>query len=122
LLFDADLLANSHLIRRDIDLLAVHENMSMPDELSGLCMRCGEAETDQNVVQPAFKLRQQVFARYAFLPDCLFEIGSKLILEYAVNTLHLLLLAQLKSVSDDFRLPVVAVLTWGEVSFLDSAR
>ncbi len=64
----------------------------------------------EDVIQAPFQLREQVFAGDALLASGLLEVRAELVLENAVHPLHLLLLAQLQSVSDDLRLAIPAVL------------
>src|SRR5437870_3852973 len=119
--FHANLVPHGNLERRNIDLLAIHQDMAVPNKLPGLGVGRSKTQPHENVVQSPLELSQEIFSGDAFLPDGLLEVGPELILEYAVNTLHLLLLAQLEPVSDDFRFAIVAVLSWSEVSFLNPA-
>src|SRR5207247_11439118 len=111
LVFNTDLLANADLVRRNIDLLTVDEDVAVTDKLPGLSMGCGETETDQDIVQPPFELCQEVFAGDTLLPDGFFEIRPELIFEDAVDTLHLLLFPALQPVAAEFRLFIAAVLS-----------
>ena len=90
--------------------------MAVPDELPRLVVRRCETQPDEDVIQPAFELREQVFAGDAFLPDGLLEVGPKLVLENAVNPLHFLFFAKLKAVSDDLRLAIAPVLARREIA------
>src|ERR1051326_7275194 len=95
--FNADLLPNRHLIRRDVDFFTVYKNMAMPDELARLRMCRSKTEPYKYVIQPPLQLCQQVFSGHAFLPHRLLEIRPELIFENAVNALHFLFFAQLQS-------------------------
>src|SRR5262249_39826983 len=99
----------------------IYQNMSVPDELPRLSVRCCKAEPYQNIVEALFELREQVFAGYALLTDSLFEIRSELVFKHAVNAFDLLLLPQLQAIADDFRLAIAAVLSRSKVSFFDPA-
>src|SRR5262249_19034724 len=80
-----------------------------------------EPETIGDVVETALQQLQQRLAGDAAGALGLLEVPAELILEHAVDTLHLLLLAQLDSVSRELRLARLAVLTRREVPFLDRA-
>src|SRR5207247_8824538 len=119
--FNTDHLVNADLVRRNIDLLTVNEDVAVRDKLPGLSMGCGETETDESIVQTPFELCQEVFAGDTLLPDGFFEIRPELIFEDAVDTLHLLLFPELQPVADEFRPSIVAVLSRLQISLLDSA-
>src|SRR6185369_12176924 len=64
---------------------------------------------------------QQRHAGDASRPLGRLEVPPELVLEHAVNALHLLLLAKLQAVSRKLRLPRLAVLSRREVPLLDRA-
>src|SRR5215475_15826424 len=84
-LFDANLVPGCNLIGRDVDLLAVHDNVAVPYKLSCLSVTGGESQTDEDVVQTPFQLCQQVLTGDALLTGGTLEIGTELILEDAVD-------------------------------------
>ena len=68
-----------------------------------------------------FEQLQQRHAGDAARPLGGLEVAAELILEHAVDALHLLLLAQLQAVARELRLPGLAVLPGREVALLDRA-
>ena len=74
-----------------------------------------------HVVETTLEQLQQRLAGDAARPLRLLEVAAELILEHAVDALHLLLLAQLHAVAGQLRLPRLAVLPWREVALLDRA-
>src|SRR5207237_7910517 len=90
-------------------------------ELTRLRARRGEAEPVHDVVETTFEELEQRDAGDAARPLRLFEVPAELILEHAVDALHLLLLAELQAVAGELRLPRLAVLARREVALLDGA-
>src|SRR6185503_8745284 len=105
----------------DVDLAPVHREVTMSHQLTRLRPRRREAQAIRHVVEPALEQLQQRLTGNAARPLRLFEVEAELILEHAVDALHLLLLAQLHTVALQLRLPRLAVLAWREVAFLDGA-
>src|SRR5262249_17785962 len=79
------------------------------------------AEPVDPVVQPPLEELQQRDAGDAARPLRRLEVAPELILEHAVDALHLLLLAQLQAVARELRLPRLAVLAGREVALFDGA-
>ena len=96
-----DLVARAHLVRGQVDLLAIDANRRVRDELA--CLRAGhrEAHAVDDVVQTRFEHAQQVLAGIALLARGLLVIRVELALEQAIDALDLLLLAQLHAVVRD---------------------
>ena len=74
------------------------EPVAVVDQLSRLAPRGGEAEADEDVVEPALEQPQQVLAGDALLARGLLVVAGELALEHAVEAARLLLLAQLVAV------------------------
>src|SRR5262249_4079135 len=108
-------------VRRDVDLLAVHEEVPVPHELPRLRARRGEPEPIHDVVEAPLEELEQRHAGDAAGALRRLEIASELILEDAVDPLDLLLLAQLQAVAGQLRLARLAVLPGREVALLDRA-
>src|SRR5205814_7569797 len=107
--------------RRDVDLAAVHREMTVANELPRLRARRREAEPVRDVVQAPLEQLQQRFARDAARALRLLEVAAELVLQHAVNALDLLLLAQLHPVARKLLLPRLSVLPRCEVPLLDRA-
>ena len=60
LLADLDDVALADLVGGDVDLLAVHLDVAVADELAGLGAGGGEAEGVDHVVEPELELAEQV--------------------------------------------------------------
>src|SRR6185295_3032531 len=95
--------------------------MPVTDQLARLIVCGRKSQTHDNIVQTAFELGEQVFTGDALLPRRFLEIRAELVLEYAVDSLDLLLLAQLQSITDNFRPPGMSVLAGLKISLLDGA-
>ena len=88
----------THLVRRDIDLLAVHEEVGMTDQLTRLTARGAEAQPIHHVVEPHLEEAEQVLAGDPLLAACRLVVVVELLLEHLVVAARLLLLAQLQQV------------------------
>src|SRR5919109_593929 len=106
-------------VRRNIDLLPVHEEVSVAHELPRLRPGRRQPEPVGDVVEPTFEQLQERFARDAARAFGRLEIAAELVLEHAVDALHLLLLAKLQAVAGGLRLPRLAVLARREIALLD---
>jgi hypothetical protein len=70
----------------------------VPDELTCLCTRRGEAEAVHDVVETSLEHPQQLLARDARAARGLLVVAAELLLEEPVVAARLLLLAQLQQV------------------------
>src|ERR1041384_7925042 len=107
--------------RRDIHLLAVHDEVAVADQLPRLRRGRREPGAIGDVVEPPFEQLQQRLAGDAARPLRLLEVAAELILEHAVDALDLLLLAQLHAVAGQLLLARLPVLPRREVALLDRA-
>ncbi len=103
--------------RRDVHLPAVDREVSVPHQLAGLRARRRKAKAIRNVIQATLEQLQQRLTGDAARPLRLLEVAAELILEHAVDALHLLLLAQLHAVAGQLRLPGLAVLPGAKLRF-----
>src|SRR5687768_4449551 len=120
-LTDPDDVAGLHRERWNVDLAAIHDEMTVAHELPCLWTRGREPESIGHVVEPPFKQLQQRFTSDAARPLRLLEVAAELVLEDPVDALHLLLLAELHSVAGELLLAGLAVLAGREVALLDRA-
>src|SRR4030095_3856557 len=97
-------------------------NVTMTDQLPRLIVSRCKTQPHDHVVEAPFQLRKQMFTGDSLLPRRLFEIGTELVFEYAVDPLHLLLLSQLQAVSHNLRLAIAAVLSRRKVTLFDCTR
>src|ERR1700676_1342294 len=118
---DGDFVGHFHEIRRDIDLLPVHADVSVQNELPGLRVRRREAGGPQRVIKATLQHDDQVFARRPLGAHGFLEIPAKLRFQQPVGALYLLLLAQLQAVAGYFRAPGLPVLPRNEVALLNRA-
>src|SRR4051812_12124628 len=93
----------------------------MANELSCLVVSGRKSKPHHHVIQTALQLGQKVFTGDALLARGFLEVGSKLVFENAVDSFHLLFLAQLQAISDDLRSTGVSVLAGLKVSLLNGA-
>src|SRR5271165_7206286 len=114
-----DLVSNIHLERRDVDLSAIHRNVTVADKLAGLTARDGEPEAVYHVVETALQLLEQHLAGNALGAGGTLEVVAELAFLGEVNALGLLLFAQLQAVAHDFRLAVLAMLAGSKIALLD---
>ena len=99
-----------HPVGRDVHLLAVDQEMAVPDQLAGHVPALGEAGPVHHVVQAALQDLQQVLAGHPALAGGFLVIAAELPLQDAVDPAGLLLLPDLQQVLALLR-PVAAVLT-----------
>src|SRR5688572_2680118 len=83
---------------RDVGRTAVHREVAVADELSGLRAARREAHAIDGVVEAHLEQAQQVLAGHALVLLRLLEVVAELALEDRVALAHLLLLAQLQPV------------------------
>src|SRR5262245_61577163 len=118
---DGDDVAFLHRVRRDVHLLAIHQEVAVADQLTGLRPRRRQSQPIDDVVEPPFQELEQRHAGYAARALGGLEVAAELILEHPVDALHLLLLAQLQAVASELRLPRLAVLSGREIALFDGA-
>src|SRR5688572_1062920 len=116
-----DHVARLHRERRDVHLAAVHREVTVANQLARLGARGRQAQTVGDVVEPALQQLQQRLAGDPAGPLGLLEVAAELVLEDAVDTLDLLLLAKLHAVAGQLLLPRLAMLPGSEVALLDRA-
>src|SRR6476469_2607478 len=83
---------------RDVDLLAVDEEVAVHDELAGLAARTGEAGAVDHVVEAALEELQEVVAGLALATAGLLVVADELLLHHAGGETSLLLLTELQQV------------------------
>jgi hypothetical protein len=93
----------------------------MRHQLSRLIARRGESEPGNDIVKPPFQIQKQSFARNPLLFFGLGKIIGELIFEDPVNSLNLLLLAQLNPVPDRLGPVISAVLSRRKIALLNGA-
>src|SRR3954453_9616289 len=98
LLGDLEDVVGAHPVRRDVDLAAVHPDVTVADQLAGHVAGLGEAGPVDHVVQPRLEDLQQDLPALARLLVRLFVVAAELLLQHAVDAAGLLLLAQLQQV------------------------
>src|ERR1043166_2848565 len=96
--FDRNHVTGLHLIRRNINLLFIHQHVPVIDELPRLASRSRKAGAIHGIVQTALEQEQKVLARDALLTRGALKVVSKLSFEDKVDALDLLLFAQLLAV------------------------
>src|SRR5664280_194890 len=85
-------------VRRDVDFLAVDQDVPVPDHLTGHVPGLGEAGPVDHVVQPRLEDAQQFVAGLALATVGLLVVATELLLQYAIDAGALLLLALLLEV------------------------
>src|SRR4030095_15398859 len=121
LLTDFDRIAHLNDVGGDVYFLSIDLDVAVSNELASLCTAGCEAHAVDHVVEAAFQVTQQVFARDALLFRSFFKQVAKLALEYAEVAAGALLFAKLHAVADQLGLLVFAMLARGEVSLFDRA-
>src|SRR5215469_438754 len=96
-------------VRRDVDALAVDQEVAVADKLAGHVAALGEAGPVDDVVEAALQDLQEGLAGPAGAPGGLLVVTLELLLEHAVDAPRLLLLPDLDQVLAVL-LPVAAVL------------
>src|SRR5690606_4268541 len=85
-------------VRRDVDLLAVDEEVAVPDQLPGHVPGLGEPRPVDHVVQPRLQDLQQDVTGLARPAVGLLVVAPELLLQHSVDPTGLLLLPQLEQV------------------------
>src|SRR4051794_18578585 len=98
LLAHVDHVVGGHLVRRDVDLLAVDLEVTVHDELAGVAAGPREAGPVDDVVQAALEQLEQVVTGLAGTARGLDVVVVDLTLHHAVGEAGLLLLLQLRAV------------------------
>src|ERR1017187_9994297 len=111
--------AGTHLVGRNVDLLAIDLHVTVADQLTGLAPRYGKAEAVDHVIEAALQLLQQYLAGDASGAGGAFKVVAELFFLSKVDALRLLFLAKLQPVADDFGLAVLAVLAGSEITLFD---
>src|ERR1700738_2998937 len=55
LVLEGDLIAHLHKVARNVQLLALHSNVTLQHELAGLRARAGKTHAVNHIIQPAFE-------------------------------------------------------------------
>ena len=71
--------------RRNVDHLAIDDDMTMADELTGSCAGGSEAQTEHHVVESALKVLQQHLTGDAFGLGSLFEEDAEVYLAFCFS-------------------------------------
>src|SRR5215203_1669084 len=87
-----------HLEARDVDPAAVHLEVPVADQLSGLCAGGREPEPVDNVVEPGLEHPQKLLAGDPRTARRLLVIAAELLLKNPVVAAGLLLLAELEQI------------------------
>src|SRR5439155_8996622 len=87
-----------HPVRGDVDLAPVDLEMAVRDELPGLVPAHRQTTPVDHVVEPELQELQQPGAGHPLGVRGLFVVAAELLLEHAVDTAGLLLLAELNEV------------------------
>jgi len=94
LLANLDLVASLEQVRRDVDALAVDEDVLVLDELARLVARRSEAQALHDVVEAALDEAEHLLAGAALAAGRVEVVLAELLLEDAVDAARLLLLAE----------------------------
>ena len=121
LFLDGHFLTNADEVRRNVDLLPIHAHVAVQHELPRLRTRRRQARAPHHVVEPALQHDDEVLARRTLGPHSLLKVIAELPLEQPVGALHLLLFAQLQTVTGNLRAARLAVLARHEIALLDRA-
>src|SRR3954452_24179100 len=112
-LLHLDLVARATEERRDVDPRAVHLEVTVANQLARFRVIGGEAEPVDDVVEAPLEELQQVLTGDALHADRLVVVAAELPLGEAVDALHLLLLAQLRTVVRQLAAARLALLAGG---------
>ncbi len=107
LLLNGDDVADLYDIGRNVNLLAVHGEVSVGNELSCLTAGSSETESEYNIVKSALNKGEQLFTGLALSLFRLLIVSAELLLEDAVDKLYLLLLGELQAVFSLFFLLIL---------------
>src|SRR5271163_758383 len=108
-------------VGRNVDLLAIHLDVSVTHQLARLAAGNTEAEAKDNVVETAFERFEQLCTGDTLEAYSLLEVIPELAFLGEIDTLGFLFFAQLQTVAYDLGLLVFPVLSGSEVALLDWA-
>ena len=117
LIAKGDNVANLNSVRRDINSLAVHTEMTVRYELTSLTTGGCHAHSENDVVKTGFQKPDKVFTGNAFLFGSMFIVVTELLFENAVNKLPLLLFLKLGAVLGNLLASVAAGVSLGFLIF-----
>ena len=115
---DLDLVAGLAGVAGDIDLVAVHANVTVADELAGGRAALGETKEVDHAVETGFEELEEAFAGDAALVLGDLEGAAELTLKQTVGVTELLLFIQTDGILGELAAELGAVLAGGEVAFL----
>ena len=91
-------ITNFKHIRRNVNFLTIHGNMTMTNNLTGLTTGSGQTHTEDHIIQTAFQQNQQICAGYAIHLLCFVIVAAELTLQNAIDKLSFLFLSQLQTI------------------------
>ena len=116
-----NLFAYADFVRRNVDLLAIHLNVSVTHQLARLTAGDAEAKTEDDVVQTPLERLEQLRTRHALGSDRVLEVISELAFLGEVDAFGFLFFAQLQTVAYNLGLFVFPVLSGSEVALFNRA-
>ena len=118
-----NLVSNTNLERRNIDLLSIDRDVTVANELSRLTTRHRKTKPIDHVIQPTLEKREKILAGHTLLAGRFLEVVAELGLEQIVYPLDTLFLAQLLTIAHWLAPGIWAVLArWVHATLLDRAR
>jgi hypothetical protein len=97
-LMNLDLITGFHQERGDIDLSAVHQDVTMPDKLAGIGSRSGKTKPEHSIIQSPLQEDNEVFAGNALLAVSHFKIVPELPLHNAIDPSGFLFFTELNTI------------------------
>jgi nucleoside-triphosphatase THEP1 len=95
---NGDNVAGLQTVGRDVNTLAIDQDVTMVDELGGLATTACKVQAIHYVVKSALKQRNEVFTGLTRDSDSFVKSKLELFLKHAIGSLQLLLLAKLKTI------------------------
>jgi hypothetical protein len=106
-----DHIAGLQEVRRDVDDLVIHGEVTMEDQLPRRFSGWGESHAVHNIVKATFEGLYKLFAGSSGLFQGTLEVVPKLLFHQSVHAADLLFLAELNAVFRNFGSPVLAMLS-----------
>ena len=121
-ILERDFLADTHQIRRDVDLLSIDADVAVEDNLPRLGTRTGKAGPPDGIVETTLEHDDKIFSGGPLRAFGFFDVVAELPLQQPVGALHLLLFAQLQPVPGQLlHAARLAVLPRNKVTLFDGA-
>jgi len=94
LAFRRDLVAGLHVVRSDVDVPAIHLDVTVRNELTRAIAGVGQTEPINHIIEPCLQKLEQCLPRHTAFAQCVLENPAELLFEQSILVTELLLFAE----------------------------